>query len=101
MAVAVKRGREICSDDDDNGGMKMSKIGRMRFDERDIQLKINKLQRSNVRRSRKIREMERRIYELEKVVSELQERVSFLDAVAKDHERENNYFRQMYHFDGE
>lgn len=97
MANAIKRGRDVWSDDDDVE-MEMGKRGKMRFDEGDMmRFRIQRLEKSNIRRCRKMREMERRICELERAVGDLQGRVSFLDAVAKDYENENNYFRLMYH----
>ena len=58
--------------------------------------KINRLEKSNIRRARKIKTLEHNNHELEKQIEELNKKVNFLESVADDYASENNYFRSKY-----
>ena len=56
-----------------------------------------KLEQCNVRRAKKIKQLERRVTELEDQVQALTNRLNFLENVAQDYENENAYFRRLYY----
>lgn len=56
--------------------------------------KVHKLQKCNVRRARKIKDMQRQIDDMQMQMEELRKRIGFLEAVMIDLENENEFFRK-------
>lgn len=95
---AIKRGREMDNDFDINIHR------RMRYDLHDVveqnnelNTRVSKIERSNIRRCKRLKDMERQIYRLEEQIEEMHRKTELLNCIANDYKKENEYLRGIHY----